>query len=384
MDYLKLAEEIIAIDTSVPPGRNYEKSIDYLLPITMQLGFVSQKIQIPPEYSEGKNDRFALVGHRRYPGKPRLIFYNHIDVVPAEGWNAFQPEINNGRLYGRGAADMKGGIVGLLLGLDKVKDKTLKYDTSIMITTDEEYNQADQLRFLAKYLEPFMGASVFSLDTSFGFVSITNLGLLQMDVIVKGKSVHSAMAHQGENAIEKAVPLMEALLKLKRKVVHRKSKIKTNPDTGLKHMEGRLNLNVIKGGIKANIIPDYCTITVDRRLIPEEHIDTAEKEIIDTLKTVPDVNWEIGRVIRIPTTLPVHKVIVDELSGIIKKITGKTGKYGEMGSGDLSAIVTSEWGGIDFGIGAIRPESNIHGKGEYVYIKDIEDLGKIISQFLAE
>jgi succinyl-diaminopimelate desuccinylase len=384
VDYLKFAGDIIAIDTSVPPGRNYEKSIDYLLPITMQLGFLSQKIKIPSEYCEGKDDRFALVGHRHYQGKPRLIFYTHIDVVPAEGWNAFQPDIKNGKLYGRGAADMKGGIVGLLLGLDIVKDKILKYDTSIMVTTDEEYNQADQLRFLAKYLEPFKGANVFSLDSSFGFVSIANLGLLQMDVIVKGKSVHSAMAHHGENAIEKAVPLMEALLKLKRKVVHRKSKIKTNPDTGLKYMEGRLNLNVIKGGIKANIVPDFCVITVDRRLIPEEDINAAEKEIIDTLNSVPGVNWEIGRVMRIPTALPGHKVIVDELSGIIKKITGKTGKYGEMGSGDISAIVASEWGGIDFGLGAIRPESNIHGKDEFVFIKDIEDLGKIISQLVTE
>ena len=384
MDYLKLAEEIISIDTSVPPVRNYEKSLDFLLPITVQLGFVSQKIKIPAEYCEGKDNRFAIVGHRRYPGKSRLIFYTHIDVVPAKGWNAFQPNINNGRLYGRGAADMKGGIAGLLLGLNKVKDKTLNYDTSIMITTDEEYDQADQLRFLAKYLDPVMGASVLSLDSNFGFVSVANLGLLQMDIIVKGKSVHSAMAHQGENAIERAVPLMEALLKLKRKVVHRKSKIKTNPNTGLKRMEGRLNLNVIKGGIKANIVPDYCTITVDRRLIPEEDINTAEKEIIDTLESVPDVNWQIGRVIRIPTTLPGVSAIIDQLSGIIKIVTGKTGKYGEMGSGDHSAIVALEWGGIDFGIGVIRPESNIHGKDEYVYIKDIEDLGKIISQLLAE
>jgi succinyl-diaminopimelate desuccinylase len=146
-------------------------------------------------------------------------------------------------------------------------------------------------------------------------------------------------------------------------------------------MEGRLNLNVIKGGIKANIIPDYCTITVDRRLIPEEDINIAEKEIIETLQSVPDVYWEIGKVIRIPTAPPCHGIIVDELFGIIKKITGK---YGEMGSGDLSAIVALEWGGIDFGVGAIRPESNIHGKDEYVYIKDIEDIGKIISQLIAE
>lgn len=382
MDYLKLARELVALDTSVPPGSNYEKSIDYLLPVFREIGFDSQKITVPQEYTEGRTGRFALVGHRRFPSKPRLIFYAHIDVVPAEGWDAFQPKIENGRLYGRGAADMKGGLVGLLLALDMVKDKTLEYDVSVMVTTDEEYSQADQLRYLAQFLKPVSGAFVFSLDSSFGFVSIANLGLLQMDVVVRGKSVHSGMAHTGENAVEKAVPLMQALLKLKKKVVRRKSRVKTSPDTGLKRMEGRLNLNVVKGGIKSNIIPDNCTITLDRRLIPEENINDAEKEILDVLRSVPDVTWEIGRVTRIPTEPPSQGVVIDELSRIIRKITGKTGKYGEMGSGDLSAVVASEWGGVDFGVGAIKPGCNIHGKDEFVYLKDIEDLGNIISQFL--
>jgi acetylornithine deacetylase/succinyl-diaminopimelate desuccinylase-like protein len=52
-----------------------------------------------------------------------------------------------------------------------------------------------------------------------------------------------------------------------------------------------------------------------------------------------------------------------------------------MGSGDLPNIV-AEWGGREFGLGVIRPECSIHGKDEFVYIKDIEDLGKIIAKFL--
>ncbi len=151
MDYLKIARELISIDTTVPPGSNYEKAIDYIIPLFRDVGFISQKVKIPESEAEGRSGRFALVAHRRNPGKARLIFYGHIDVVPAEGWPAFQPKIENGRIYGRGAADMKGGIVALLLGLEKVTKKELNYDVSVIITTDEEHSQAGQLRYLAQY-----------------------------------------------------------------------------------------------------------------------------------------------------------------------------------------------------------------------------------------
>jgi acetylornithine deacetylase/succinyl-diaminopimelate desuccinylase-like protein len=90
------------------------------------------------------------------------------------------------------------------------------------------------------------------------------------------------------------------------------------------------------------------------------------------------------KVFKIPTVSPSRGGTVDKLSGIIKRVTGKTGQYGEMGSGDLSAIVALDWEGQDFGLGVIRTECNIHGKEEFVYIKDIEDVAEIISRFLAE
>ena len=114
--------------------------------------------------------RFNLVCERSAETKPRLIFYGHVDVVPAAGWDAFRGRVSDGRLYGRGAADMKGGIVGLLGGLEAVSDKPVNYDIGVVITTDEEMSQASQLRYLARFLEPVKDASVFCLDSSFGFV----------------------------------------------------------------------------------------------------------------------------------------------------------------------------------------------------------------------
>lgn len=384
MDYTKVLERLISIDTSVPPGKNYRETIDYLQPLFQGVGFETRRVNIPPEHAEGREGRVNLICHRRNEGKPRLIFYGHIDVVPAKGWDAFKPRVEDGKIYGRGAADMKGGIAALLLGLDRCRGRTLKYDVSAMLTTDEESSQASQLRYLRQYLEPVSGAYLFNLDSSFGYVSIAGLGALHMVIRVEGRSVHSGLSHLGENAVEKAVPLMEALLRLKEKVVARKSRIGAFPDTGLSKMEGRLNINKLEGGLKVNIVPNECLISVDRRLIPEENIDDARKEIVDTLSSVPGAKWSIAEDFSIPTVPPCEDPIVDELAEVIKGVTGDGGKFGEMGSGDLPHIVHSEWGGQESGLGVIRAESNIHGDGEFVYQKDIEDLAEIISRFIVE
>ena len=381
MDYIKVLSDLIAIDTSVPPGQNYERAVEYLEPLFRQVGFTTSRVLIPAEHTEAGKERVNLLAHRRSTGKPRLIFYGHIDVVPAQGWDAFTPRVENGKIYGRGAADMKGAIVALLLALEGIKQQPLRYDTSVMITTDEEVGQASQLRYLAQHIMPVAGSYIFNLDSSFGFVAIASLGALHVDIVVKGKSVHSALSHMGENAVEKANRLVTALLRLKEEVVKRKSRIAVHPETGLEKMEARLNVNMIKGGLKVNIVPDECVISVDRRLIPEENLEDARRELLDTLSGVKDVRWEIGRIIAIPSAPPCTDPITDELAAVIQQVTGASGKFGEMGSGDLPHIV-AEWGGKEFSLGVIRSECNIHGKNEYVYRRDIEDLSLIISRFV--
>ncbi|OGO03270.1 MAG: hypothetical protein A2Y72_01055 [Chloroflexi bacterium RBG_13_53_26] len=387
MNHIELLKEIISIDTSVShelnPSLNYLKTIDYLEPLFGEVGFETQRVLIPGEHAEGRKGRINLLAHRRNPGKPRLIFYTHIDTVPAQGWDAFTPRVDQEKIYGRGAADMKGAIAALLLGLYMGKDREPKYDTSVMVTTDEETSQASQIRYLGQYLQPLKGAYFFSLDSSFGYVSIAALGVVQMDIRVKGRSVHSGVSHLGESAVEKAVPVLNALLDLKKKVTQRRSGVPVHPATGLTVMEPRLNINMIRGGLKVNIVPDECIISVDRRLIPEENAEEAERELIQTLSSVDGVRWGIGDVVRIPTVPSLQDPIVDELVEVLREVTGQGNAYGEMGSGDFGPVVRLEWGAKFFGLGVIRADCNIHGKDEFVYQRDIEDLAAIISRFIS-
>jgi succinyl-diaminopimelate desuccinylase len=381
MDFVKVLSEFIGIDTAVPPGNNYRRAMEYLAPLFRRVGFDTRIIDIPPEHADGRAGRVNLICSRRAE-KPRLIFYGHADVVPAAGWDAFTPRLADGKIFGRGAADMKGGLVSLLGALESVRDRPLKYDLAVVVTTDEEIGQASQLRYLAPLLAPVDGAYVFSLDSSFGFVCIADLGALQIDIIIRGKSVHSGLSHLGVNAVEHSVPVLQSLIELKHRVERRQSRIGVHPDTGLAVMQARLNINKIDGGLKANIVPDRCVITIDRRLIPEESIAEAEEEIIACLSAVGGVDWEIGNRFSIPTVPPCQDPIVDELSAAILEVNGSTGKFGEMGSGDLTNIVVNDWKGKSFGTGVIRPACNIHGNDEFVYVRDVEALAAIIARFL--
>ena len=113
MDYVQVLRDLISIDTSVSPeldpGPNYARTIDYLEPMFRELGFQTQRVLIPPEHADGKDGRLNLLAHRRNQGQPRLILYTHIDVVPAQGWDAFAPRVEDGKIYGRGAADIRAG-----------------------------------------------------------------------------------------------------------------------------------------------------------------------------------------------------------------------------------------------------------------------------------
>lgn len=387
MDYVQVLKDLISIDTSVSPeldpSANYARTIDYLEPLFREVGFQTERVLIPPEHADGKPGRVNLLAHRRDPGRPRLILYTHIDVVPAQGWDAFTPAVRDGRIYGRGAADMKGAIAALLLALDMARDKAWRFDTSVMVTTDEEITQASQIRYLRPYLEPVPGACFFSLDTSFGYVQVAALGCIHMEVRVKGRSVHSGMSHLGENAVEKAVPVLDALMQLKKKVTRRRSRVPVHPDTGLTVMEPRLNVNMVHGGLKANIVPDECVITIDRRLIPEEDIVEAERELMEALSSVDGVQWDVPSISRNPTVPPLDDPVTGQLAGILRDVTGQAGEYGEMGSGDFGPIVVLEWGARLFGLGTIRADCGIHGKNEFVYQRDIEDLALVISRFAA-
>jgi acetylornithine deacetylase/succinyl-diaminopimelate desuccinylase-like protein len=147
-------------------------------------------------------------------------------------------------------------------------------------------------------------------------------------------------------------------------------------------MEPRLNVNVVNGGLARNIVPDLCVFSIDRRLLPEETVEAAREELLGALRSVPGAVWEVAREYAIPSVTPCSDATAGEMADAIRDVTGATGLYGAMMSGELPGAACGFWGGQSFGVGLIRPGSQIHGVDEHVCVADLDQLVEVLTRFL--
>ena len=134
---------LVRIPTYVPPGENYGKIVDWLIPVFDDLGFECERIEMPADVYEARQksaelsgERVNLLATKDCGAKESVDIYTHLDVVPAgEGWSTppFNPVIKDGRIYGRGVADSKGSVASLLTALRVMKEQDIKSLTPYII-----------------------------------------------------------------------------------------------------------------------------------------------------------------------------------------------------------------------------------------------------------
>ncbi|MFX1300706.1 MAG: M20 family metallopeptidase, partial [Promethearchaeota archaeon] len=157
---VSLLEDLIRIPTVVPPGNNYKDMVQYLKPIFRSLGYTTEHVIIPSKEIEKipyplEGPRVNLVARHDYGRRETVTIYAHMDVVPIEEpWtkDPFNPIIENGKLYGRGAIDMKCGIASMVVALEILHKMGLQPHFNIICTlcTDEEIGVYPGIYHLAK------------------------------------------------------------------------------------------------------------------------------------------------------------------------------------------------------------------------------------------
>lgn len=227
-------------------------------------------------------DAVNVVGiHRARTGAGRsLILNGHIDVVPAgplDMWDTppFEPRVEDGWLYGRGGGDMKAGLASNLFALDALTACRLApaADVFFQSVVEEECTGNGALACLARGYT----ADAALIPEPFSEHLVTaQLGVLWFQVHLKGLPTHVAYAGSGANAIEAAIPLINALHKME----HRWNAADRRPDD-YAHMDHALNLNVgkIEGGDWTSSVPAWCVFDVRMGLFPGQSIDAAKAEI---------------------------------------------------------------------------------------------------------
>ncbi|HPT18588.1 MAG TPA: ArgE/DapE family deacylase [Methanothrix sp.] len=395
MDLLK---SIISFKTVAPPGSNYEEIVDWMVPIFQKMGFVTAKLPMPQEVFSSKcfdgrleGDRFNLRADLSVGCEKTLVIYAHLDVVPAEGeWDSdpFQLVEKNGRVYGRGVSDCKGSIAALVAALEALLERGRpKYNLSILLTTDEEVGGYSGLCYLTD-LGLVKGDIMLCMDGFSDDVVIGSNGIITWEAVVHGRSAHSGSSFLGVNAVERSIPVMQALMDLKAKVQSRRSAISASSALealGKKNLMPMLNITMIRGGVKENIVPDRCVLRGDRRVIPEERMEDAMAEIegaLMPLKERLDLKFYPGYP---PMSVNIDHPWVDEVRqavqrgmGYLPRLSGAQGSLDQAYATEKTGIATCV-----FGVGR-QLESNIHGNNENARVSDLIGFSRFLIELIRD
>lgn len=284
---------MVQINTSNPPGMNYDKLADVTEPILKSFGFKTKRVVVPfermaPTRLPLKGDRVNLVAVKE-SGKPPVTVYAHMDVVPAGGeWqrDPFGGEISDGRVWGRGSLDMKGEAACLLCALKVMNDLHLQsiFDVNVVFCTDEEIGVYPGVYHLA--LAGYVKGHVMWLESGSQepVQAGSSAGAVDTEITVIGKSAHSGGNWNGINAIEEAIPILDELYALKKVIQSRKSVDKFRMTAnGMAPLTPLYNIDIIHAGVKSNIVPDACQIITNRRYLAEEKLEAVKQEIEEAI-----------------------------------------------------------------------------------------------------
>lgn len=218
------------------------------------------------EFHEVTPNRRNLIARFTPSGrvKKRVVLAPHTDTVGDLGMSdrLFQPEIRNGRLYGRGACDTKGSVASMLMAVLSLALQGRRPATTEIIFAgliDEENSQLGSRALVRSGFKADL--AIVGEPTQLQVVT-AHKGDLWLKVTTRGKSAHGAKPHLGKNAIHSMAQIINL--------------IETDYATTLKNQshpllgQATVNVGSIRGGTQPNIVPDWCEISIDRRTLPGE------------------------------------------------------------------------------------------------------------------
>lgn len=266
---VELTRELIRFDTINPPGRE-EAAARHLGNILAAAGFECSYIPL----AEGRPNLVARIGGSGT--KPPLAFTGHTDTVPLglQPWSVepLAAEVKGGRIWGRGASDMKGGVAAFVAAAVQMAPKlTATPGIVLYITAGEETGSEGAFVLTRRGIRGEAGALVVAEPTS-NRPLVGHKGALWLKATTTGATAHGSMPEKGVNAVYKAAKAISKLEEFGFNVAR-------HPVMGAP----TLNVGWVHGGINVNSVPDKAEIGIDIRSIPGQRHARIKEEIATTL-----------------------------------------------------------------------------------------------------
>ena len=368
----KLLRELIALPSVnpafIPAGdpRAGEKNVaDFLASVAASGG-------LDVDFQEVLPGRSNLIARLLPTGKvrQRIVLAPHMDTVGVVSDEQFDPQLKNGRLYGRGACDTKGSVavfLSALLNLAAAKKRPASTEIVLIALVDEENGQAGS-RFVAR--SGFKADLAIVGEPTRLQIVTAHKGDLWLQLETRGKAAHGSRPELGRNAIH----VMAKIVDLLETDYARELRKRRHPL--LRH--ATINVGTISGGRQPNIVPDRCAIRIDRRTIPGENDASVKREILQFIRrhgfpaTLIDTKQEEPAP---PMETSIRLPLVQELL----RGAGQKKPVGVDFFTDAGVLAATGIPSVVFGPGDI---AQAHTADEWVAVSQLERGTKLLGRFL--
>ena len=351
--------KIESINPELVPGGSGERAIaSYVVDFLQAAGLEARLDEVSP-------GRFNAVGTLCGRGGGRSLMFNgHLDTVGVAGMREpFAARVAGGRLYGRGAQDMKGGLAAALVAVETLaRSDRLAGDVIVAAVADEEY-QSVGTRTLLKH--GVRADSAIVMEPTAMEVVVAHKGFAWADIETEGRAAHGSRPEEGRDAIAFMGRVLVEIERLQARLVQSPA----HPRLG----HGSVHASLISGGQELSSYPARCKLSLERRLVPGEDSETLASEVREILNklTAADSNFHAtsklgysALALETATNTPIARALVAaarEVSGQEPKLSGQ--------SFWTDAALLSEAGipSVLFG----PTGAGLHSSVEYVELEDV-------------
>jgi acetylornithine deacetylase len=334
----------------------------------------------PAFCAEVERDRALGVVGRTGAGRGRTLVLNgHVDVVPAgdlDRWSSppWQGTVRDGRVYGRGSADMKGGLCCALFAVRALRDAGVRPLGTVLVQSVVGEEDGG-LGTLAAVRRGHTGDAAIVLEPTRLVVAPAQAGAFNFRVIVPGLAAHGALRAEGVSPIEKFLPLYGAIQELER----RRDARPRHPLFADHELPYAICIGTVRAGIWASTVPETLTFEGRLGIAVDEDPAAARQELAETLAEVaradpwlrdhpPTLEWWGGQFA--PAAIPADHPIVTVLADACRDATGQRPRVSGMPYGADMRLLVNEGGTptVLFGPGDVR---RAHAPDEFVPIDEL-------------
>jgi succinyl-diaminopimelate desuccinylase len=397
-ELVQLTRDLIRFPTANPPGEGYRACAEFIGERLRPRGFAVDYVHASgtPGDSE-RYPRINVVARRDGSGRgPCVHFNSHIDVVQSgRGWTVdpFAAVVKDGKVYGRGACDMKGGLAASIVAVEALIDSAAALPGTLEIsgTVDEESGGYGGVHYLAQrgwFSVPRVDHVIIPEPLNVDRVCIGHRGVWWAEIETYGRMAHGSMPFLGDCAVRHMHAVLDRFERdLYPRLAARHTEMPVVPP-GARH--STLNINSIHGGqpessgYPAPCVADSCRMVIDRRLLIEESLDSVKAEILavldDLARTRRGFRYSIRDIFEVrPTMADRTGPVARSTAAAVRRVIGRTPEFiCSPGTYDQKHIdrIGKLRDCIAYGPGIL---DLAHQPDEYVVIEDLVNSAKVMA-----